>query len=158
VPSEGTGRAQNALEFEAGDDIGKAGVVIGVVFGRIEHLVAPSQDHRPHLDVHPSQGIVEPDGLGQADGFTKSAPHAGIRVDGIDQGHGLGIADGGGCPGIEPRIELVDGGHRTYLGTDSASRAFLKIDEPRITLEKGLEVPRLPLDCLDLGVGDDSNV
>ena len=93
--------AQDALKFHAADDIGGVAVFITGQAARIEEGEARSQNHCAHLQLALLRLIVVLDGLGQADFLAQPAADADVTVDGVGQGHRLGISDIGGRPAIQ---------------------------------------------------------
>ena len=158
VTPVGSRGAQDTLEFEAGYDIGKVQVIVGIELGRVEHVVARSQDHRSHLQLVAPLLVVVMDGFGQADFFAQPAADTHIAVDGEAPGDRLGIAHGSRFPQVQSLVEFIHRTGRADLPALTAGGAGRQIDEPRLALDRDREVAGFAFQRLDLGVGNDIDI
>ena len=155
VGSRGT---EDALEFQAGNDIGLVHIVIDIQTGRIEDLVARCQHHGAHFHLGPAGLLVIPDGFGQADLFTEAAADADVAVNDKTSWNCLGILHVGGFAQIKTLVEFIDSRCRAYPTALSTGGALLQVYVARVIDKFSIKVAGLAFKIFHFRVGNQIDI
>ena len=158
VPAVGAGAAVNPLVVDAGHHIGMAAVEILRHLPGIKDIVPHRQDHRAHRQFLLPGLVREIDGVHRADLGTQAAVGAGVLINGVEPGHGLGKGQIGRRPLVKAAIKLIDGPLGADLGALAAGRAGGRVDEPGPGRQPRPEIARLSVQGLDLSIGKNLDI
>ncbi|MBA7610842.1 hypothetical protein ES703_18056 [subsurface metagenome] len=159
----GTGGAQYPLEFEAGDHIAHSAIAVFGLESRIEGLIARGQDYGPNLNLHFLFLLIEVNSLILAHGGTDFAlPFAGeeaeLSVYYRHCGYRLGEGNTDTFDNGQALIIGIEHLYRAVLGTGPAADTQVLLHISRLLEQGHVEIARLPLDLLDIVIGQDRYV
>ena len=155
----GSGRAQNPLEFDAGQDIGIDAIAEFWPALSVEHLEARARGStEPTAQLLLALLIAVVDGAGETHPLAEAAADAGLPVDQKDLGDRLGIAEINGRSSAHPFVVGVDGRRGAMFRALAAAGAFFRTDIAGFAEDRRFERSRRTGDFLYLGMGDDPDV
>ena len=164
APARGPGRIDQALEFQAGEDIGQPPVAILGDAAGVEQVVARGDDDIPHLEGDDLILLLEVDGLGGTEDLAglALAPLEVGAVLGVDDrifGHGLGEGAVDDLAIAHARLEFgVDDLARAFFDADAAAGAQVLVHVAGLLAHGDGEIADVTLHALHLAVCQQGDV
>ena len=163
VTGRGPGGGQHALEFQGGQHVGIAAVLILIVPRRVEGPVSGRQNDGADIQRVVLRLLVEIDRSHRTDFFTGTAPvfldvDAAVSVDAVFERHRLGVLHEGGPALAEPGVVSVDDLLGALFGTGAAADAQGLIDVAGLAGDIDGKTADFPLDLLDFAEGSQLDV
>jgi len=163
MTARGASGRKDTLVFNTGDYIGKSLILVIVQAGRIIGLESRCQDHGAHIEGQLLFRVFVVNGPGGADpgagpAFIPEQLKAEIGINGVFQGHGLGIVHIDGLAFDQTLVKIVRGLARTFFGTLPAGDALVHVHIAGGLFQGDFKIPQFTVNGFNSGQGVQFNV